>query len=131
MQRYGLINDLIRQAVERAINRLRANSELCRLRQRRARAHGGCTAIWFASTPCWAQRSAIGCSVVTVQTPVLGLVVRRDEEIEKFRRQRFVRGRRYRTPMGGAFCRHLGAERSPNLTRMEEGRLLLVWRARC
>ena len=83
-----LINDLNPQAVERAISRLRANSEfipLCVSALARARAD------WLyginmtrAYTIRDAMRAIRAYSVGRVQTPVLGLVVRRDEEIENF-----------------------------------------------
>lgn len=84
-----LINDLNPQAVERAIQRLRDNSEfipLCVSALARARAD------WLYGinmTRAWTllgQRAGYQgvLSVGRVQTPVLGLVVRRDEEIANF-----------------------------------------------
>ena len=84
-----LINDLNPQAVERAINRLRANSEfvpLCVSALARARAD------WLYGINMTRAYTLLGrnagyqgvLSVGRVQTPVLGLVVRRDEEIENF-----------------------------------------------
>ncbi|AVL82247.1 DNA topoisomerase III [Klebsiella oxytoca] len=84
-----LINDLNPQAVERAINRLRANSEfvpLCVSALARARAD------WLYGINMTRAYTILGrnagyqgvLSVGRVQTPVLGLVVRRDEEIENF-----------------------------------------------
>ncbi len=84
-----LINDLNPQAVERAIDRLRSNSEfvpLCVSALARARAD------WLyginmtrAYIPFSAAMPVIrACFPWTLQTPVLGLVVRRDEEIENF-----------------------------------------------
>ncbi|WP_130098820.1 DNA topoisomerase III [Siccibacter turicensis] len=84
-----LINDLNPQAVERAISRLRANSEfipLCVSALARARAD------WLYGINMTRAYTILGrnagyqgvLSVGRVQTPVLGLVVRRDEEIEHF-----------------------------------------------
>lgn len=84
-----LINDLNPQAVERAISRLRANSEfipLCVSALARARAD------WLYGINMTRAYTILGrnagyqgvLSVGRVQTPVLGLVVRRDEEIENF-----------------------------------------------
>ena len=84
-----LINDLNPQAVERAIERLRANSEfipLCVSALARARAD------WLYGINMTRAYTILGrnagyqgvLSVGRVQTPVLGLVVRRDEEIENF-----------------------------------------------
>ncbi|THM46951.1 DNA topoisomerase III, partial [Klebsiella pneumoniae] len=81
--------DLNPQAVERAINRLRANSEfvpLCVSALARARAD------WLYGINMTRAYTLLGrnagyqgvLSVGRVQTPVLGLVVRRDEEIENF-----------------------------------------------
>ncbi|MCA7235521.1 DNA topoisomerase III [Escherichia coli] len=84
-----LINDLNPQAVERAIDRLRSNSEfvpLCVSALARARAD------WLYGINMTRAYTILGrnagyqgvLSVGRVQTPVLGLVVRRDEEIENF-----------------------------------------------
>lgn len=84
-----LINDLNPQAVERAIQRLRANSDfipLCVSALARARAD------WLYGINMTRAYTLLGrnagydgvLSVGRVQTPVLGLVVRRDEEIENF-----------------------------------------------
>ncbi|EHM2866672.1 DNA topoisomerase III [Salmonella enterica] len=84
-----LINDLNPQAVERAIDRLRANSDfvpLCVSALARARAD------WLYGINMTRAYTILGrnagyqgvLSVGRVQTPVLGLVVRRDEEIENF-----------------------------------------------
>ncbi|EKZ7845986.1 DNA topoisomerase III [Salmonella enterica] len=84
-----LINDLNPQAVERAIERLRANSDfvpLCVSALARARAD------WLYGINMTRAYTILGrnagyqgvLSVGRVQTPVLGLVVRRDEEIENF-----------------------------------------------
>ncbi|WP_034915212.1 DNA topoisomerase III [Erwinia sp. 9145] len=84
-----LINDLNPQAVERAIGRLRENREfipLCVSALARARAD------WLYGINMTRAYTLLGrnagydgvLSVGRVQTPVLGLVVRRDEEIESF-----------------------------------------------
>ena len=84
-----LINDLNPQAVERAVSRLRENREfipLCVSALARARAD------WLYGINMTRAWTLLGrnagydgvLSVGRVQTPVLGLVVRRDEEIENF-----------------------------------------------
>ncbi|MCP1436639.1 DNA topoisomerase-3 [Erwinia persicina] len=84
-----LINDLNPQAVSRAIDRLRENREfipLCVSALARARAD------WLYGINMTRAYTLLGrnagydgvLSVGRVQTPVLGLVVRRDEEIENF-----------------------------------------------
>ncbi|OSN09957.1 DNA topoisomerase III [Lonsdalea iberica] len=84
-----LINDLNPQAVERAVARLRQNREfipLCVSALARSRAD------WLYGINMTRAYTLLGrqagydgvLSVGRVQTPVLGLVVRRDEEIENF-----------------------------------------------
>ena len=84
-----LINDLNPSAVERAISRLRSNNDfipLCVSALARARAD------WLYGINMTRAYTLLGrnagyqgvLSVGRVQTPVLGLVVRRDEEIENF-----------------------------------------------
>ncbi|WP_130835159.1 DNA topoisomerase III [[Erwinia] mediterraneensis] len=84
-----LINDLNPQAVERAVSRMRENREfipLCVSALARARAD------WLYGINMTRAWTLLGrnagydgvLSVGRVQTPVLGLVVRRDEEIENF-----------------------------------------------
>ncbi|MEB5974598.1 DNA topoisomerase III [Pantoea dispersa] len=84
-----LINDLNPSAVERAVSRLRENREfipLCVSALARARAD------WLYGINMTRAWTLLGrnagydgvLSVGRVQTPVLGLVVRRDEEIENF-----------------------------------------------
>ncbi len=84
-----LINDLNPQAVERAVERLRDNREfvpLCVSALARSRAD------WLYGINMTRAYTLLGrnagydgvLSVGRVQTPVLGLVVRRDEEIENF-----------------------------------------------
>ncbi|NIF21898.1 DNA topoisomerase III [Candidatus Pantoea multigeneris] len=84
-----LINDLNPQAVERAIGRLRSNRDfipLCVSALARARAdwlYGiNMTRAWTLLGRNAGYNGVL--SVGRVQTPVLGLVVRRDEEIENF-----------------------------------------------
>ncbi|SFN46648.1 DNA topoisomerase-3 [Izhakiella capsodis] len=84
-----LINDLNPQAVERAIDRLRLNKEfipLCVSALARARAdwlYGiNMTRAWTLLGRNAGYNGVL--SVGRVQTPVLGLVVRRDQEIENF-----------------------------------------------
>lgn len=84
-----LINDLNPQAVERAVSRLRANSEfipLCVSALARARAdwlYGiNMTRAWTLLGRNAGYQGVL--SVGRVQTPVLGLVVRRDQDIEDF-----------------------------------------------
>jgi DNA topoisomerase-3 len=92
-------NDLNPQAVERAISRLRANSEfipLC-VSARGARVRTGCT---DQHDPCLYHSGRNAgyqgvLSVGRVQTPVLGLVVRRDEEIENFVAKDFLKSKQY------------------------------------
>ncbi|UPT56113.1 DNA topoisomerase III [Dickeya zeae] len=84
-----LINDLNPQAVERAVSRLRENREfvpLCVSALARSRAD------WLYGINMTRAYTLLGknagyegvLSVGRVQTPVLGLVVRRDEEIDNF-----------------------------------------------
>ncbi|KFW99692.1 DNA topoisomerase III [Pectobacterium carotovorum] len=84
-----LVNDLNPQAVERAVSRLRENREfipLCVSALARSRAD------WLYGINMTRAYTILGrnagydgvLSVGRVQTPVLGLVVRRDEEIENF-----------------------------------------------
>lgn len=84
-----LINDLNPQAVARAVGRLRANSEfipLCVSALARARAdwlYGiNMTRAWTLLGQSAGYQGVL--SVGRVQTPVLGLVARRDDEIENF-----------------------------------------------
>ncbi|WP_075181933.1 DNA topoisomerase III [Pantoea sp. 1.19] len=84
-----LINDLNPQAVERAVGRLRENREfipLCVSALARARADWLYGINMTRAFTLLGQRAGYQgvLSVGRVQTPVLGLVVRRDEEIENF-----------------------------------------------
>ncbi|MCK1967698.1 DNA topoisomerase III [Franconibacter sp. IITDAS19] len=84
-----LINDLNPQAVERAISRLRENREFVPLS---TSALARARADWLYGINMTRAYTLLGqnagyqgvLSVGRVQTPVLGLVVRRDEEIENF-----------------------------------------------
>ncbi len=95
-----LINDLNPQAVERAVSRLRENREfipLCVSALARARAD------WLYGINMTRAYTLLGrnagydgvLSVGRVQTPVLGLVVRRDEEIAHFVPKDFYEVRAY------------------------------------
>ncbi len=84
-----LINDLNPQAVERAISRLRSNRDfipLCVSALARARADWLYGINMTRAYTLLGQRAGYQgvLSVGRVQTPILGLVVRRDEEIENF-----------------------------------------------
>ncbi|UNH22898.1 DNA topoisomerase III [Moellerella wisconsensis] len=84
-----LINDLNPQAVERAVQRLRANRDfipLCVSALARARADWLYGINMTRAYTLLGQRAGYQgvLSVGRVQTPVLGLVVRRDEDIENF-----------------------------------------------
>ena len=84
-----LINDLNPQAVERAIDKLRENREFVPLS---TSALARARADWLYGINMTRAYTLLGqnagyqgvLSVGRVQTPVLGLVVRRDEEIENF-----------------------------------------------
>lgn len=84
-----LINDLNPQAVERAVSRLRENKEFIPLS---TSALARARADWLYGINMTRAYTLLGqnagyqgvLSVGRVQTPVLGLVVRRDEEIENF-----------------------------------------------
>ena len=84
-----LINDLNPQAVERAIAQLRKNSEfapLCISALARARADWLYGINMTRAYTLFGRQAGFNgvLSVGRVQTPVLGLVVKRDEEIENF-----------------------------------------------
>lgn len=125
-----LINDLNPQAVERAISRLRANSEfvpLCVSALARARAD------WLYGINMTRAYTILGrnagyqgvLSVGRVQTPVLGLVVRRDEEIENFiPRDYFEVKAHVVTPAGERFVALWQPSESCEPHQDEEGRLL-------
>ncbi|MGL4035484.1 DNA topoisomerase III [Kosakonia cowanii] len=125
-----LINDLNPQAVERAIGRLRANSEfipLCVSALARARAD------WLYGINMTRAYTLLGrnagyqgvLSVGRVQTPVLGLVVRRDEEIENFVSKDFFEVKAHIvTPAGERFTALWQPSDACEPYQDEEGRLL-------
>ncbi|WP_058909783.1 DNA topoisomerase III [Entomohabitans teleogrylli] len=125
-----LINDLNPQAVERAIARLRANSEfipLCVSALARARAD------WLYGINMTRAYTLLGrnagyqgvLSVGRVQTPVLGLVVRRDEEIENFVPKDFFEVKAHIvTPADERFVALWQPSESCEPYQDEEGRLL-------
>ncbi|MEN0580800.1 DNA topoisomerase III [Phytobacter palmae] len=125
-----LINDLNPQAVERAISRLRANSEfipLCVSALARARAD------WLYGINMTRAYTLLGrnagyqgvLSVGRVQTPVLGLVVRRDEEIENFVAKDFFEVKAHIiTPSGERFTALWQPSEACEPYQDEEGRLL-------
>ncbi len=125
-----LINDLNPQAVERAISRLRANSEfipLCVSALARARAD------WLYGINMTRAYTLLGrnagyqgvLSVGRVQTPVLGLVVRRDEEIENFVSKDFFEVKAHiLTPAGERFTALWQPSDACEPYQDEEGRLL-------
>ncbi|MRT13611.1 DNA topoisomerase III [Enterobacteriaceae bacterium RIT711] len=125
-----LINDLNPQAVERAISRLRSNSEfipLCVSALARARAD------WLYGINMTRAYTILGrnagyqgvLSVGRVQTPVLGLVVRRDEEIENFIAKDFFEVKAHIiTPKDERFVATWIPSESCEPYQDEEGRLL-------
>lgn len=125
-----LINDLNPQAVERAIGRLRANSEfipLCVSALARARAD------WLYGINMTRAYTLLGrnagyqgvLSVGRVQTPVLGLVARRDEEIENFVSKDFFEVKAHIvTPAGERFTTLWQPSDACEPYQDEEGRLL-------
>lgn len=125
-----LINDLNPQAVERAISRLRANSEfipLCVSALARARAD------WLYGINMTRAYTLLGrnagyqgvLSVGRVQTPVLGLVVRRDEEIENFVAKDFFEVKAHIvTPAGERFTALWQPSEACEPYQDDEGRLL-------
>lgn len=125
-----LINDLNPQAVERAISRLRANSEfvpLCVSALARARAdwlYGiNMTRAWTLLGRNAGYQGVL--SVGRVQTPVLGLVVRRDEEIENFVPKDFFEVKAHIvTPADERFVATWQPSESCEPYQDEEGRLL-------
>jgi len=125
-----LINDLNPQAVERAIERLRANSEfipLCVSALARARAdwlYGiNMTRAWTLLGRNAGYQGVL--SVGRVQTPVLGLVVRRDEEIENFVAKDFFEVKAHIvTPAGERFTALWQPSDACESWQDEEGRLL-------
>ncbi|WP_370550393.1 DNA topoisomerase III [Edwardsiella tarda] len=125
-----LINDLNPQAVTRALGRLRDNHEfmpLCVSALARARAD------WLYGINMTRAYTLLGrnagyngvLSVGRVQTPVLGLVVRRDEEIEHFVAKDFYEVRAHIvTPAGERFWAQWQPSEACEPHQDEEGRLL-------
>lgn len=125
-----LINDLNPQAVDRAVNRLRENREfipLCVSALARARAD------WLYGINMTRAWTLLGrnagydgvLSVGRVQTPVLGLVVRRDEEIENFVPKDYFEVKAHiLTPDGARFIASWIPSEACEPWQDEEGRLL-------
>ncbi|MFO6492450.1 DNA topoisomerase III [Hafnia alvei] len=125
-----LINDLNPQAVERAVSRLRDNREfipLCVSALARSRAD------WLYGINMTRAYTILGrnagyngvLSVGRVQTPVLGLVVRRDEEIENFVSKDFYEVKAHIvTPAEERFTAMWIPSESCEPHQDEEGRLL-------
>jgi len=125
-----LINDLNPQAVDRAVNRLRENREfipLCVSALARARAD------WLYGINMTRAWTLLGrnagydgvLSVGRVQTPVLGLVVRRDEEIENFVPKEYFEVKAHIvTPEGARFVASWIPSEACEPWQDEEGRLL-------
>ena len=125
-----LINDLNPQAVERAVSRLRDNREfipLCVSALARSRAD------WLYGINMTRAYTILGrnagyngvLSVGRVQTPVLGLVVRRDEEIENFVSKDFYEVKAHIvTPAEERFTAMWVPSESCGPHQDEEGRLL-------
>lgn len=125
-----LINDLNPQAVERAVARLRENREfipLCVSALARSRAD------WLYGINMTRAYTLLGrnagydgvLSVGRVQTPVLGLVVRRDEEIEHFVPKDYFEVKAHIiTPAGERFVALWQPSESCEPYQDEEGRLL-------
>ncbi|MGV3344300.1 DNA topoisomerase III [Enterobacteriaceae bacterium LUAb1] len=125
-----LINDLNPQAVERAVERLRENREfipLCVSALARARADWLYGINMTRAFTLLGQRSGYNgvLSVGRVQTPVLGLVVRRDEEIENFVPKAFFEVKAHVvTPDGMRFVALWQPSEACEPYQDEEGRLL-------
>lgn len=125
-----LINDLNPQAVERAVARMRDNREfvpLCVSALARSRAD------WLYGINMTRAYTLLGrnagydgvLSVGRVQTPVLGLVVRRDEEIENFVAKDYFEVRAHIvTPADERFVALWQPSESCEPYQDEEGRLL-------
>ncbi|EGY29956.1 DNA topoisomerase III [Candidatus Regiella insecticola 5.15] len=125
-----LINDLNPQAVERAVKRLRDNRDfipLCVSALARARAD------WLYGINMTRAYTLLGrnagyngvLSVGRVQTPVLGLVVRRDEEIENFIPKDFFEVKAHIiTPKGERFVALWQPSDACENHQDEEGRIL-------
>jgi DNA topoisomerase-3 len=125
-----LVNDLNPQAVTKAVSRLRENREfvpLCVSALARARAD------WLYGINMTRAYTLLGrnagyqgvLSVGRVQTPVLGLVVRRDEEIENFVSKDFFEVKAHIiTPPGERFTALWTPSEACEPYQDEEGRLL-------
>lgn len=125
-----LVNDLNPQAVTKAVSRLRENREfvpLCVSALARARAD------WLYGINMTRAYTLLGrnagyqgvLSVGRVQTPVLGLVVRRDEEIENFVPKDFFEVKAHIiTPAGERFTALWTPSEACEPYQDEEGRLL-------
>lgn len=125
-----LVNDLNPQAVERAVSRMRDNREfipLCVSALARSRAD------WLYGINMTRAYTILGrnagyngvLSVGRVQTPVLGLVVRRDEEIENFIAKDFFEVKAHIvTPADERFVAIWQPSESCEPYQDEEGRLL-------
>lgn len=125
-----LINDLNPQAVERALQRLRDNKEfipLCISALARSRAD------WLYGINMTRAYTLMGrkagyqgvLSVGRVQTPVLGLVVRRDEEIQQFVAKNYFEVKAYVvTKNNEHFCAIWQPSEACEPYQDEEGRLL-------
>jgi len=125
-----LVNDLNPQAVERAVSRMRDNKEfipLCVSALARSRAD------WLYGINMTRAYTILGrnagyngvLSVGRVQTPVLGLVVRRDEEIENFVPRDFFEVKAHIvTPADERFVAIWQPSESCEPYQDEEGRLL-------
>ena len=132
-----LINDLNPQAVERAIDRLRSNSEfvpLCVSALARARAD------WLYGINMTRAYTILGRNAgyqgvlfrgTRVQTPSLGLAVRRDEEIENFVAKDFFEVKAHIvTPADERFTAIWQPSEAQNRTRMKKGACYIVhWRS--
>lgn len=125
-----LINDLNPQAVERAIARLRANSEFVPLS---TSALARARADWLYGINMTRAYTLLGrnagyqgvLSVGRVQTPVLGLVARRDQEIENFIPRDFFEVKAHiLTPDGERFTAIWLPSEACEAWQDEEGRLL-------
>ncbi|MCG8707687.1 DNA topoisomerase III [Brenneria sp. 4F2] len=125
-----LVNDLNPQAVERAVSRMRENREfipLCVSALARSRAD------WLYGINMTRAYTLLGrnagydgvLSVGRVQTPVLGLVVRRDEDIENFVPKDYFEVKAHIiTPAGERFVAVWQPSESCEPYQDEEGRLL-------
>ncbi|EGT5711441.1 DNA topoisomerase III [Cronobacter dublinensis subsp. dublinensis] len=125
-----LINDLNPQAVERAIEKLRENREFVPLS---TSALARARADWLYGINMTRAYTLLGqnagyqgvLSVGRVQTPVLGLVVRRDEEIENFIAKDYFDVKAHIvTPAGERFTALWQPSEACEPYQDEEGRLL-------